>query len=64
MTFQDQVQYVIIDKKIEMYFSLQNNDLHALTGWIPERIDLKDCDKEKIFRMMESKFKTGLLLIN
>ncbi|OCT75926.1 hypothetical protein XELAEV_18031112mg [Xenopus laevis] len=52
---------------IANYFVLQNIDLHALTGWIPERIamhsDNQSFDKESTFTMLYQRFHKGDLLI-
>lgn len=41
--------------------SNSNIDLHALTGWIPERISIKeeDFNQEKIFSMLLERHKRG-----
>ena len=48
-------------------YLLQNIDLHALTGWIPERISIDTSDptfaKDKIFNMLVSKHNKGDVLI-
>jgi len=40
---------------------LQNIDLHALTGWIPERQSLRDTDTDytKFFEMLRDRFHKG-----
>nr|XP_033785930.1 calpain-7 isoform X3 [Geotrypetes seraphini] len=47
--------------------SNSNIDLHALTGWIPERIamhsDNQTFDKQNIFRMLYNRFHNGDVLI-
>uniref|UniRef100_T1JH95 Calpain catalytic domain-containing protein n=1 Tax=Strigamia maritima TaxID=126957 RepID=T1JH95_STRMM len=47
--------------------SNSNIDLHALTGWIPERIAIhpndRDLDKERVFQMILKKFHQGHVLI-
>lgn len=44
-------------------FLLQNIDLHALTGWIPERVAIKSSakpfDKDKEFQKIMTKFHQG-----
>lgn len=47
-------QYLII---VVMFF--QNIDLHALTGWIPERLGLKHAD-DSTFRKMEQGLRKGM----
>lgn len=42
---------------------MQNIDLHALTGWIPERITLNSAEKEKVFKMLISRYEKGDVLI-
>lgn len=46
---------------------MQNIDLHALTGWIPERISIDTADptfaKDKIFNMLVAKHNKGDVLI-
>jgi calpain-7 len=44
----------------------QNIDLHALTGWIPERVDLSDpeeFDADKEFKKIKSRFPNGDCLV-
>lgn len=44
--------------------SNSNIDLHALTGWIPERISIpSDKDRNKTFNMLRNKLQDGSLLI-
>jgi len=49
--------------------SNSNIDLHALTGWIPERLSIndressKEFDKEKAFQKMHSRLHKGDVLI-
>jgi len=45
--------------------SNSNIDLHALTGWIPERSSIGDkgFDKEKQFRKIMDKFHEGQVLV-
>lgn len=46
-------------------FMFKNIDLHALTGWIPERLQIHGCegDKEKTFRMLYDRHIKGDVLI-
>lgn len=44
-------------------FKIQNIDLHALTGWIPERVNLKDWDKRKLFELILTRYAKGDLLV-
>ena len=37
-------------------------DMHALTGWIPERKSLREIDSESIFGMLKSRMATGHVL--
>jgi calpain-7 len=43
--------------------SSSNNDLYALTGWIPERIDIKESDPQLTFKLVESKLRAGQALV-
>ena len=45
--------------------SNSNIDLHALTGWIPERASIgdKNFDKDKEFRKIMDKFHQGQVLV-
>ncbi|KPM11093.1 calpain-7-like protein [Sarcoptes scabiei] len=43
--------------------SNSNIDLHALTGWIPERIALKETDVDKFFKMISSRYNAGEVLV-
>ena len=43
---------------------MQNIDLHALTGWIPERISISsDPDRLRTFKMLLSKTEVGHVLV-
>ena len=52
-----------------MLFLVQNIDLHALTGWIPERVALHPQDgtgtfeKDKVFQMIEGRMAKGDVLV-
>lgn len=52
---------------IEFWFELQNIDLHALTGWIPERwaIRLNDptFNKDKLFKTLLTRLHNGDVLV-
>lgn len=44
---------------------MQNIDLHALTGWIPERVSIKDKDfnRDALFSTLETRLAKGDVLI-
>lgn len=50
-----------------LFFALQNIDLHALTGWIPERVSIQSgsvhFNKDKEFRRISSRFHRGHCLV-
>ena len=41
-----------------LFCCCQNIDLHALTGWIPERMSLKDCS-DQVYQKIETTMKKG-----
>nr|XP_027199155.1 calpain-7-like [Dermatophagoides pteronyssinus] len=43
--------------------SNSNIDLHALTGWLPERISLSEYNKENFFRLISRRYTAGDALI-
>lgn len=43
--------------------SNSNIDLHALTGWIPERIVLEDAGKDKLYKLLMDRFSKGSMLV-
>lgn len=51
---------------IELIICLQNIDLHALTGWVPERTAIKqnpDFNKDALFSTLESRLAKGDVLV-
>ena len=53
--------------KFISYFFFQNIDLNALTGWIPERVAIRnnsdDFNKDKEFKRIHERFHQGHCLI-
>ena len=56
-----------LNKTFESFNSVQNIDLHALTGWIPERSAIRpgtaEFDKDKEFKRLLDRFHQGHCLV-
>ena len=52
---------------LRFFFPLQNIDLHALTGWIPERVSIQgreeEFNKEALFKQLLDRFHRGDVLV-
>ena len=55
--------YMKVHGGYEFNGSNSSRDLYTLTGWLPEKVNLKTCDREKIFERIKNGYRTNDCLI-